>query len=232
MNKELDNRKTSIKCFSCKKPAVVRLGYVNRYYCKSCFLRLMVKRLRRELRHINGLKPHKEFFIVDNGLTSVLLFLLDRVFKGFHKAKVIKQEKLGKFYNGFEDVSYKDVNKKIGTRKDNKGIYINKEIGIKILDKAMIVLEPVTLEYYVITKLQALSKGVLWDKSFRIPVMKSFLEFEIESLCRLFNIGCSLKYFQENRDKELELFINKIQELHPNAKFSATNVFSWSDSLI
>jgi len=53
------------KCNKCSKPATVSLGHLPKL-CDTCFLFIIEKRIRREIRQKYSLKPNEKIAIVDN----------------------------------------------------------------------------------------------------------------------------------------------------------------------
>jgi len=193
------------KCFSCGKPAVVYLQYVDRAYCKSCFLKLLVKRLRKELRTIKGLTPASEFYVLKNGLSSFAMRMLDKAFKGFHKGVLVSKGKGLKLASqGFIVLEPTTAEHYILQRFQ----YLAKE---KLWSKQLF---------------NPLFKTFL---SFEIVNACKFLNIH----CRIASLkSVKQSFIKTSEFNALSQFIESLQQSQPNAKFGCIKTFSWIDSLL
>ncbi len=79
------------KCFRCGRKAEICLEYVNRCYCKHCYIDLLEQRLRKELRSIN-FDPNKSYTLLDTPTTWVAELLLKRILKENYKIRIVKKK--------------------------------------------------------------------------------------------------------------------------------------------
>ncbi|NQU98063.1 hypothetical protein HQ533_01225 [Candidatus Woesearchaeota archaeon] len=71
---------TNQKCFGCRQKASIKLSYTKREYCDKCFLKLIEKRVRKDIRINKKIKEKtiellndnsKEFFIAKTLLNNI-----------------------------------------------------------------------------------------------------------------------------------------------------------------
>lgn len=81
-----------MKCFSCGRKAVICLDYIDRCYCRGCFLELLEQRLKKELRR-TGFDSEKEYYMLETPTSWLAEFLLKKIFKDRLRIKKTKRMK-------------------------------------------------------------------------------------------------------------------------------------------
>ncbi len=90
------------KCVKCGKPASVVVQ--NLYACKDCFLKIIEKRVRKEIRVNKLIKKNDKILIIDNSSPEFLVgeYLLKKIIKGLPAEISVKKSPytIGKEFNG------------------------------------------------------------------------------------------------------------------------------------
>jgi len=82
-----------VVCDHCGKEKLGKCFSYGKCLCNSCFLEIIEKRIKRELKFIPGFTIKREFCILnrDETLTKILLFFFERIFEGYGKYRVVKR---------------------------------------------------------------------------------------------------------------------------------------------
>ncbi len=87
---------TNQKCSNCSKQAKIRLSYTKRIYCNNCFLKIIEKRVRKELRIKKYFKPNENIFLFNDNSKEyfVAKYLLNNIFEKHLNLKETKNKNI------------------------------------------------------------------------------------------------------------------------------------------
>lgn len=79
-----------MECFKCKKQALPDVEYAGKKYCRSHFLELMEKRVRKNLRVRELIDIQKSYYLFDDDSSEAKIteYFLNKIFRGYLKLKI------------------------------------------------------------------------------------------------------------------------------------------------
>jgi cAMP phosphodiesterase len=71
-----------MKCFSCSKNAEIKLSYTSREYCSSCFMKLIERRIKKELRKQGLINIKERIYLLRQNTKEYFItkYFLDKIF--------------------------------------------------------------------------------------------------------------------------------------------------------
>ncbi len=197
-----------MNCFKCKKKAAsIRLGHVPGRLCDGCFLKLIEKRVRKEVR-LRKLFSRKDHILILNDKTKESLvsqYLLRSILKHLPVTFLVFEVE-----NRF-NISEKKLKTIVKTDAVNK------------------IVLPWSLEdevEYFLSKMFGKLEFEKPKKPLRIKLLRNVSDKEIEIFAKIkgFKYKKSKPY-----NKDIREMLNKLEKKHPEIKFSVLKSF---DSLV
>lgn len=190
----------TMKCFKCKRKANLELGHIPGMLCNSCFLKLIEKRVRKQIRINKLFSKNDNVLLLNDGtkefyVTQILL------------ENILKHLSLNTFFLKINDrfnLNQKKINAIVKKAKINK------------------VIIPWNLDNEVEQNLEMMFTRVKHEKSY-IKLLRNVSEKEIEAFACIRN----LKYKKSKPfNQEINEMLSKLEKDHPDIKFSMRKSFN------
>lgn len=124
---------TKKKCLGCGKKSSIKLSYTKRKYCKDCFMKLIEKRVRKDIRQDKDIKPGKTIELLNDGSKEfkITKLFLKNIFEKNLEVKEVKETREKTFIPTNMD---REVNHELEVYLKNKSYESN---GKKLLDNVL-----------------------------------------------------------------------------------------------
>jgi tRNA(Ile)-lysidine synthase TilS/MesJ len=202
-----------MKCGNCgKKEGKIFLIYLKKYFCNSCFIKIMRKRINRNIKNYKMFSKNDDlFFIFDGSAKSVVCF--------FHVFNLL---------SSMRNINFYIVPTKNSLRIANE---IKRKYGIVILNKpkkkGKIVLSDCLedtcekiIKLFVEHRKELINEIKPLNKNFVKPLFNIPMN-ELEIYAKLKNY----KYMKTKEELKYVKKLEKIEEMRPGLKFSLVNLF-------
>jgi hypothetical protein len=202
-----------MKCGNCgKKEGKIFLIYLKKYFCNSCFIKIMRKRINRNIKNYQMFSKNDNlFFIFDGSAKSVVCF--------FHVFNLL---------SSMRNINFYIVPTKNSLRIANE---IKRKYGIVILNKPKKNSKIVLSECLEDTCEKIIKLFVEHDKKVIDdirPVNKNFVKPLFNIPMNELEIYAKLKNYKYMKTKEELKYVKrleKVEEMRPGLKFSLVNLF-------